>query len=159
MKSKRLNDIVDIILSNDIDTQETLLAHLKQRGYNVTQATVSRDINALSLVKLPTATGFKYALPQKPEALISNAKGLFDELIVSSIVSIDHALNTVCIKCKSGMAQAVCARIDMAQPANTVGTLAGEDTIFVLMRTENDAAILTNELNSLYKEKMGNDKC
>ena len=156
MKSKRLNDIVDIILSNDIDTQETLLKHLKERGYNVTQATVSRDINALSLVKIPTDRGSKYALPKKTEALLRDTKELFDELIVSSMISVDHALNTVCIKCKSGMAQAVCARIDMAQPVNTVGTLAGEDTIFVLMRTENDAAILTAELNSLYKEKMGN---
>lgn len=155
MKSKRLKDIVDIILSNDIDTQENLLAHLKERGYNVTQATVSRDINSLSLVKIPTDTGYKYALPQRSEALLSDTKALFDELIVSSIISIDHALNTVCIKCKSGMAQAVCARIDMAQPVNTVGTLAGEDTIFILMRTEKDAAMLTNELNSLYKEKMG----
>ncbi|WP_037322859.1 hypothetical protein [Ruminococcus sp. NK3A76] len=156
MKSKRLNDIVDIILSNDIDTQETLLKYLKERGYNVTQATVSRDINALSLVKIPTDRGSKYALPKKSEALLRDTKELFDELIVSSMISVDHALNTVCIKCKSGMAQAVCARIDMAQPVNTVGTLAGEDTIFVLMRTENDAAILTAELNSLYKEKMGN---
>ena len=156
MKSKRLNDIVDIILSNDIGTQEMLLTHLKERGYNVTQATVSRDINALSLIKITTGTGFKYALPKRAEALIGESRGLFDELIISSIISIDHALNTVCIKCKSGMAQAVCARIDMAQPKNTVGTLAGEDTIFVLMRTENDAAILTSELNSLYKEKMGN---
>ena len=156
MKSKRLKCIVDIILTNNIDTQETLLGFLKERGFNVTQATVSRDINALSLVKVPTKTGFKYALPTKPDALLGDRQSLFDELIISSIIKIDHALNTVCIKCKSGMAQAVCARIDMAEPVNTVGTLAGEDTIFILMRTENDAAMLSLELNSLYNDKMGN---
>ena len=157
MKSKRLNDIIEIILTNNIDTQETLLRFLKERGHNVTQATVSRDINALSLIKVPTGTGFKYALPKKPDALLGDKKGLFDDLIISSIIKIDYALNTVCIKCKSGMAQAVCARIDMAEPVNTVGTLAGEDTIFILMRTENDAAMLTAELGLLYTDKMGNN--
>ena len=155
MKTKRLNDIVDIILKNDIDTQETLLRFLRERGYNVTQATVSRDINALKLIKIPTDVGFKYALAQEPGELLKDKTGLFDDLIVSSIIKIDHALNTVCIKCKSGMAQAVCARIDMAEPTNTVGTLAGDDTIFILMRTENDASMLDSELNSLYTDKMG----
>ncbi|MBR1749593.1 MAG: hypothetical protein IJ740_01745 [Ruminococcus sp.] len=150
MKSKRLSCIIDIITREDISTQDMLLERLKENGFNVTQATVSRDINSLELEKIATKTGFRYALPVKPESLLTKDTELLDELIVSSVINIDHALNTVCIKCKSGMAQAVCARIDQAQPARIVGTLAGEDTIFILMRTENDAAMLSAELNSLY---------
>ncbi len=156
MKNKRLSCIIDIITREDISTQEMLLKRLKECGFNVTQATVSRDINSLQLEKVSSDTGSRYALPVKPESLFTNGFEFLDELIRSSVIKIDHALNTVCIKCKSGMAQAVCARIDQAQPASVVGTLAGEDTIFILMRTENDASMLSAELNSLLFGKSRN---
>lgn len=156
MKNKRLDAIIEIITENDIDTQENMLLHLKNRGFNVTQATVSRDINTLELVKVPTGNGFRYSLPQKAGRLLKDTDKLFDDLLISSVVKVDHAVNTVCIKCRSGMAQAFCAKLDLEQPLNVVGTLAGEDTIFVLMRTEKDASMLTTELNTLLMNKTGN---
>ena len=156
MKNKRLDAIIDIITTNKVDTQENMIVFLKERGFNVTQATVSMDINTLELVKVPTENGFRYSLPKKEGKLLKNTDKLFDDLFVSSVVKIDYAVNTVCIKCRSGMAQAFCARIDDISPINCVGTLAGEDTIFILMKTENDASQLCAELNSLYMNKAGN---
>ena len=74
-------------------------------------------------------------------------------IITDSVLDVDYALNTVVIKCKTGMAQAVCAKLDSTEIENTVGTIAGDDTIFVLMRTERDALRLVKELSGILKNK------
>ena len=140
MKNQRQNLIMQIVKDENIGTQEELREALKRHGLKVTQATVSRDIKELSLVKTIGSDGnYKYSLPA--------LNGIFG-IISDAVVSVDHALNTVVVKCHTGMAQAVCAKLDKLGLDNVVGTLAGDDTIFILMRTEKDASHMAEELRS-----------
>ncbi len=148
MKNTRKNAILDIVSKYEVDTQETLQALLLERGFNVTQATVSRDIKQLSLVKIMSDTGsYKYSLP--PKKADNSELSMFESLFNHSVISIDRGMNTIVIKCHTGMANAVCSHLDAADYGEIVGTLAGDDTIFVLMRSESDARILQDKLSKL----------
>ena len=148
MKRKRLLKILEIIESYDIDTQDALQQKLEQAGFIVTQATVSRDIKELKLIKTLSIGGeYKYSVP--PNLKEKNPLNLLMSLFSESVDAVDYAINTVVIKCHIGMAQAVCAKLDDAGFQNIVGTLAGDDTIFVLLRTESDAEKLTENLRNL----------
>lgn len=148
MKKTRHQKILEIIENFDIDTQDTLQQKLQKAGFDVTQATVSRDIKELKLVKILSLNGdYKYSVP--PNLKEKNPLSILISLFSQSVITIDYAINTVVIKCHVGMAQAVCAKLDSAEFQNIVGTLAGDDTIFVLMRSENDAIRLVEHLNNL----------
>lgn len=148
MKNDRKKAILDIVSTYEVDTQETLQALLLERGFNVTQATVSRDIKQLALLKTMSPSGsYKYTIPPKPQE--TSARLSFKSLYADSVVSIDRAINIVVIKCYAGMANAVCSKLDAAAYKGVVGTLAGDDTIFVLMREENDAVALMDELSDM----------
>lgn len=141
MRKKRLMEILSIVRETEIENQETLIDELKKRGYNVTQATVSRDINDLNLEKVISSNGVNcYTLP----TAIKTAK--FNGIFSQSVISIDYAMNTVVIKCHSGLAGAACAAFDQMNIASVVGTIAGDDTIFILARTEKDAKDLCDRL-------------
>lgn len=147
MKNTRHRKILEIIRKYDIDTQEALIGRLREAGFPVTQATVSRDIRQLRLVKVSgSGGGYKYAESGGETALNSDR---FLRLFADSVASVARGQNIVCVKCVNGMAQAVCASLDSLNRENIVGTLAGEDTIFVLCRTEKDAESLTEELRRL----------
>lgn len=148
MKNQRQNLIMQIVKDENIGTQEELREALKRHGLKVTQATVSRDIKELSLVKTIGSDGnYKYSLPALKKNIAEQNNGIFG-IISDAVVSVDHALNTVVVKCHTGMAQAVCAKLDKLGLDNVVGTLAGDDTIFILMRTEKDASHMAEELRS-----------
>lgn len=148
MKKERQQAILDLIQSRDISTQEDLKAGLQSLGYKVTQATVSRDINELELVKTLTKSGsYKYTRIQGKTSSRSPLEELHS-LMGSLVASVDWAGNTVVIKCQTGMAQAVCAKLDAARLEQIVGTLAGDDTIFALVRTEEAALSLAEELRN-----------
>ncbi len=148
MKRKRHVKILELIENFDIDTQESLQQKLLECGFDVTQATVSRDIKELKLVKILSSSGeYKYSVP--PNLKEKNPLSMLISLFSESVVAIDYAMNMVVIKCHVGMANAVCAKLDSADFQNIVGTLAGDDTIFVVMRTENDAVRLVENLNNL----------
>jgi transcriptional regulator of arginine metabolism len=148
VKVKRQSKLLEIIDKFEIDTQEALLEKLTASGFKATQATVSRDIKELKLIKtLSEAGGYKYALP--PALREKNPIASLTSLLNDSVESIDYAMNTVVIKCHIGMAQAVCAKLDGVNFKNIVGTLAGDDTIFVLMKTESDASSLIENFNNL----------
>ena len=147
MKNGRHRKILEIIRKYDIETQEELIQKLSQCGYGVTQATVSRDINFLRLVKVPNGSGgYKYA-ETGGETTVNSAK--FINMFSENVASVTRGQNIVCVKCLTGMAQAVCASFDKLKWDNIVGTLAGEDTIFVLCRTDKDAESLTEEMQRL----------
>ncbi|MGN0620704.1 MAG: arginine repressor [Porcipelethomonas sp.] len=132
MKNKRHSKILDIIKLRDVETQEMLQEILKEYGFKVTQATVSRDIKELKLIKKLDENGvYKYVSPSD-----SRVK---QNIFMDTVMDVDYAVNTVVVKCHTGMAQAACAALDSMNYENIVGTLAGDDTIFVLMRTEPDA--------------------
>lgn len=147
MKKRRQAKILEIISSNDVETQEELQEALTEYGYEVTQATISRDIKELRLVKDLSSKGrYVYSTGKKnSENVVHRAGGIFSEAIIST----DYALNTVVIKCFSGMANAACAAIDSMNLDEVLGTIAGDDTIFVLCRTEETAMLFTNKLRTM----------
>lgn len=150
MKSQRQKLIVQIISDEVIDTQENLRDALERHGMKVTQATVSRDINELCLIKTVTSSGkYRYSLPILKKRELAEKSNTILGIISNGIISIDFAMNTVVVKCHTGMAQAVCAKLDNIGMENVVGTIAGDDTIFILMRTVKDAENLTKELSEV----------
>ena len=146
MKNKRHSKILELIEHNEIYTQDMLQEMLFKNGYNVTHATVSRDIKELRLIKEKMNNGLsKYSVPKNNYLEESQANLIFSE----TAISVDYALNTVVVKCHAGMAQAACVALDSIHMENIVGTIAGDDTIFVLMRTEEMAEIFVQEINKL----------
>lgn len=142
MKNKRQYKILDIVKMHDVETQEMLQSLLSQYGFNVTQATVSRDIKELNLVKKSGKNGvYRYEVP--------TANSSKQNIFIDTVTDIDYAINTVVIKCHNGMAQAACAALDSMKYENIVGTIAGDDTIFILMRTEADAYSLVKTFKKL----------
>ena len=150
MKQKRQEKILEIISNNDVDTQGKLMDLLKESGYCATQATLSRDIRELRLVKVMTDSGiYKYDVPthEKVTELSSKFRAIFAE----AVVSVDYAFHIVVIKCHVGMASAACAALDNMKIKDVVGSLAGDDTIFVLLRNEQQALKLVNEIRQNIK--------
>ena len=142
MKNKRQQKILELIKEHSVDTQEMLQKLLADSGFDVTQATVSRDIKEMKLIKKHIRHGvYRYAAPQAGSSL--------DSIFIDTVTGIDHALNTVVIKCRHGMAQAACAALDDMDVENIVGTIAGDDTIFALMRTEKHASDLVKRFRKL----------
>lgn len=138
MKSKRQEEILDIIATREIETQEQLLDSLKERGITTTQATVSRDIKQLHLVKELTAGGiYKYAVSSRKAAL--GVAGRLRTIFKESVTAFDMAQNLVVLKTMPGLANAPAATIDGMDIPQLVGSLAGDDTVLLIMRS-NDAA-------------------
>lgn len=149
MKTRRHAKILELIREYDLETQDELLRYLREAGFEVTQATVSRDIKELRLVKTPSASGgYKYSTGNDGSSVISSK---FRSLFSDSVLSVEAAQNMLVIKCINGMAQAVCASMDAVPRESFVGTLAGEDTIFVVCRTNADALEAQKELQKMIK--------
>lgn len=145
MKRKRKAKILEIINNFEIETQEELQSKLRDSGFEVTQATISRDIRELRLVKEQSESG-RYIYSAGKKNYNDGMAGRFISIFSDSIISVDYALNTVCVKCFSGTANAACAAIDSMQWSGVVGTIAGDDTIFVLCKTEEFAKNFTLNL-------------
>lgn len=145
MKTTRHNKILELINKYSITTQEELIEYLRADGYQVTQSTVSRDIKQLRLTKSLLRDG-KYCYQASVDSE-KGAKSNFRQIFSSSVVSIECAVNIVVIKTFNGMAQAVCAAIDMMSFDKIVGTLAGEDTIMAVCKDAETAAQCSEELN------------
>lgn len=147
MKKTRQALIAKLIEENVISTQEDLLARLLGAGVNVTQATVSRDIKEMHIVKHPAASGeYKYCLPTVKS---EENNGKYMSILIGAAVCTDIAMNTVVLKCHVGTAQAACAALDSMGLQNVAGTLAGDDTIFVLCYSEEAAVKIKRKLDSL----------
>ncbi len=147
MKSKRQACILEIIKTRHIETQDELIGALEQSGFQVTQATVSRDIKELRLVKTLDNNGaYHYAVATSEKAQISTR---FNSIFQDAVRSVDHACNLVVVKCIAGMAQAACAAMDSLHWDSVIGTLAGEDTFVCITKSEADAVALAEELKKL----------
>ena len=141
MKDRRHDVILEIISEKSVSTQEMLIELLAERGIKTTEATLSRDIQQLSLVKQRDENGvYRYTLPAAAVA----EKSIFAE----SVISVDYAMNTIVLTCRAGMAQGTCAAIDSVNHEGIVGTIAGDDTIFILVRSEADAKKLSKKFKS-----------
>ncbi len=147
MKVKRQLKILELIRENNIDTQDALVELLNKDGYNVTQATVSRDIRELRLSKISAGKGKqKYALTSG-----SNSAEIMERMnrvFSDGVISIDYAGNLIIIKTITGMAMAVAAALDAMDNTEIIGTIAGDDTVFSAVRNENKAIRLVNRLRN-----------
>ena len=149
MKNKRQQRILEIIAKNSIQTQDELLSYLCSEGYSVTQATVSRDIKELNLVKMRAADGT--ICYTRHEAAVDLPDGeKYAQIMRSSAKNVDYAGNLVVIRCYMGMANAACASLNaMKWDESVLGTLAGDDTILIVTRSEKHARVLCSDLRSL----------
>ncbi|MBR5826532.1 MAG: arginine repressor [Clostridia bacterium] len=147
MKKNRHEAILNLIEKEEVGTQDELLQKLNELGYKVTQATVSRDIKQLKLIKTPGKSGqYRYSCANNDT---EDRSGKYHSILTHSVISVDFAGNIAVIKCYSGMAQAACAAVDSLNPENVVGTLAGDDTIFLLCKTEQSASELKEYIGSI----------
>lgn len=153
MKTKRQNKILEIIENNEVETQEELAELLRQSGFVTTQATVSRDIKELRLVKVSTGekngrnAKSKYAANSVRNEIDSRLTDKFKGILSEMVIKISNAGHMVVLKTYAGMANAACAAIDSLEISDIVGSLAGDDTIFIVMSTENDAADFVKKLS------------
>ncbi len=146
MKKDRLDEIIHLVQQQDIETQEELTALLNQAGYPVTQATVSRDIRKLGLMKRPTQRGrMKYMIPSGEENLNRRQQ----DILKASVLSMETAVNLLVIKTSSGMAMAAAAALDALKLEEIVGAVAGDDTILVATKAQKDAETLKTRLQKL----------
>lgn len=144
-KDARREMIRRLISGERISTQMELTSRLQEEGFPVTQATVSRDIRELRLVKISDGEGsFHYEMGKQEEPF--HASGAFYNMFQSSVTSVDYAQNLVVIRTYTGMAQAVCATMDQMEWPGVVGTIAGDDTVLIVARSEEKAAELVKAL-------------
>lgn len=148
-KNVRQEKILDIISANSISTQEQIMNKLLESGFNVTQATVSRDIKAMNLIKVQDGSGqYRYTAPKKDD----DGQEKYDAILAHAVIDADYAMNITVVHCHPGMANAACASIDNVHIQNSVGTIAGDDTIFILNRNEEDARKLASAINEAIKQ-------
>lgn len=147
MKKSRQEKIIELIVDNDIETQEQLAELLRDSGYDITQATVSRDIRELKLTKVSTGSGRqKYRVLDRNNELM---KDKYIQILRSGYISMDHAQNILVMKTASGMAMAVAAAIDAIKMPEVVGCIAGDDTIMAAVRTSSDTLVVMNRIKEM----------
>ena len=150
MKTTRQAKILELIQNKDVETQEELSAYLEKEGFQVTQATVSRDIRELKLTKIATDNGRqKYAVITDAD---SNMMEKYARVLREGFLSVDAAENIVVIKTVSGMAGAVAAAVDAMRMQEIVGSLAGDDTILCVIRTSDDAVHIMKKLRKIVEQ-------
>ncbi len=150
MKNARQQKILEIIAKYDIDTQDTLIKKLAEEGYNVTQTTASRDIRQLNLIKGVTANGtYKYIAPG---AVVSreHKAPVFNSAITDAVVRVEAAGHIVVVRTFSGMANAIAVCFDSLHRDDIVGSVAGDDTILLVVKTSEGALRLETELRETF---------
>ena len=149
MKKGRHEAIIELIRNNEIENQSELAYKLSELGYEVTQATVSRDIQKLNLIKVKSNGKFKYAVVETAD----NFSEKYVRIIRETIKSMDVAKNLVIVKTQSGMAMATAAALDGLQLDEIVGSLAGDDAIFVATKSDDRAMLLMNKIEVLMRKE------
>ncbi len=144
MKKGRHSRIIEIIEKNMIETQEELAELLRAEGYDVTQATVSRDIRELQLSKIPTKEGKQVYTHIRNDNEHLNDK--YARVLKDGYISMDAAQNILVVKTVAGMAMAVAAAIDALKMSAIVGSIAGDDAIMIVVRTNEDAQTVMNNV-------------
>lgn len=147
MKVRRQSKIIELINKYNIETQEELADLLTEAGYNVTQATISRDIRELKLTKVAVDNGKqKYIVLQNQEAKLSEK---YVRVLRDGFVSMDMAQNILVVKTVSGMAMAVAAALDALHINGIVGCIAGDDTIMCAVRSSDETHVVMQKINKL----------
>ena len=148
MKSQRQAKIIEIISSRNVETQEQLLAALKSEGFHGTQATISRDIKELRIVKELTNMGtYRYAI--SGGEVTGTFSNRLNTIFRECVTGCDYAQNIVVIRTMPGLASAAGSAIDAMTMSSVIGTLAGDDTVMVVLRDNNAAAAFCGEIKNL----------
>lgn len=148
MKTQRQAKIMEIISNKNVETQEQLLAELQAAGFHSTQATISRDIKELRIIKELTSFGtYRYCVSSSEVS--STFSGKLNAIFRECITSFDYAQNILVIHTLPGLASAAASAIDAMSLSVVLGTLAGDDTVFIVMRDSNAAAAFCGEIKSL----------
>ena len=148
MKPRRQEKIREIVEKNVIETQEELTEFLRREHIKVTQATVSRDIKELMLVKVPTGDGrSRYAFPKSEGG--ARRENRLEALFADAVTGVDYSGNLVVLRTLPGMANAVASALDTAQWKNIIGTVAGDDTILAVIKPENAASAVAARMKLL----------
>ncbi|MBU5214289.1 MULTISPECIES: transcriptional regulator AhrC/ArgR [Heyndrickxia] len=143
-KGQRLIKIREIIANFDIETQDELVEHLRNGGFNVTQATISRDIKELHLVKVPLMDGrYKYSLPADQRF---NPMQKLKRTLMDAFISIDSAGHLIVLKTLPGNAHALGALIDILDWDEIIGTLCGDDTCLIICRDEEKSKLISEKI-------------
>ena len=149
MKSTRQNAILELIRDQDIETQEDLADALRKQDFKVTQATVSRDIRELRLLKVLSSAGtYKYATADKPENGLSER---FHRIFSESVLGMNHAYNQVVIKTLPGSANVAAEMIDSLRWPEILGTLAGDNTILMLVRSVEEVDVVLRRIDEMLR--------
>ncbi len=149
MKQKRQNAILKIIEEMCIRTQDELSDQLQRRGFDVTQATVSRDIKELCLLKKQTAGGSRYTAPEKEG--FRESVGKVHSIFQSAVKTVDYAMHTIVIRTLAGMADAAAITLESMEWPEILGTIAGDDTVLVILRDAETAKMIAARLAGMLK--------
>lgn len=147
MKRARQAEILTIIRVNDVETQEQLLDQLRTRGYHATQATISRDIKELHLVKELSREGYRYATPDRRSD--GSTASRLQNILKESVLSVAVAQNIVVLSTMPGLASGACSALDNMEVSGKVGSLAGDDTAILIMRDNQAAEDFEKEIQAL----------
>lgn len=150
MKKNRQQKLMELVSRYEINTQEELMRLLRENGYEVTQATVSRDIRNLKIAKITTGKGdYRYVLPRQAE---EDAGVRFNSSLADSIQSVECAQNLIVLRTRPGLANAVAAGIDGIRMPALLGCVAGDDTILVACRTSEDAIAVADKIRQMMRK-------
>lgn len=149
MKTERQDVIIEMIENNCIETQEELAARLRALGYSVTQATVSRDIKELKLLKVPARDGgYQYALPEKQDISVNDR---LIRMLTDSLVSVKYAGNMIVAHTLSGSANIAAEALDNMEWPEILGTIAGDNTVFIVIDSENNVTRIAERISKLIR--------
>ncbi|WDM20368.1 transcriptional regulator AhrC/ArgR [Paenibacillus polymyxa] len=144
MKGQRHIKIREIISQHEIETQDDLVEALRKAGFQVTQATVSRDIKELLLIKVPMDDGrYKYSMPSDQRY---NPTQKLKRTLVDNFLHIDYTTNLIVMKCLPGTANSIAALLDNIEWSEIMGTISGDDTILIICRSEENSEAIVNRL-------------
>lgn len=149
MKKGRQEVIIELIRNEVIHNQNELVSRLNSMGFNVTQATVSRDITNLGIIKVKSNEGFKYAVVENPD----NHSEKYIRIISDTLKKLDVAKNILVVKTQSGMAMATAAAFDGLKLDEIIGTIAGDDSIFIATSSDEKAILLKNKIEVLINKE------
>lgn len=150
MKNARQSEILNIVQNVEVETQEQLLDELRARGFSATQATISRDIKELRLVKELTGRGrYRYAQSERKSSASTDTR--LRNIFKEGVTAVDVAQNIVVIKTMPGLASAACSALDGMEISGMVGSLAGDDTGILIMRDNATAQQFSSEVHKLLK--------
>ena len=152
MRYSRQNKIIEIINNYEVDTQEKLAALLKEQGYDVTQATISRDIKDLQLVKTLTSNGkYKYTVNRSSDLPLTER---FVKIFRQTVISVDSAENLIIVKTLSGCANAAGEAIDNSNMDHIKGSIAGDNTLLIIVDDKANVPLILHEFSDLLKDSV-----